>query len=420
MQHLRTLAAGSVLVLASGPAFSAGFAVAYQSVSALGSAFAGAAAVSDNASNQWFNPATLAGIERTQLSVAIHQVLVDTDFNAQGASGPGNFKDLEPVIPAGYLAVPINDWLTFGLGLTTPFGSKIEYEDNWGNALSPTGVPASGDFYSTFSDLRAYNLNPALAVQVTDRLQLGVGISYQRLEADIRNAVTRLEGDDEAFGWNVGMTYQPDDANHFGVAYRSAIRYDIEGDITFSESGLAASGIPAPVAAQLAGSYDGSAKVEMPASLQLSYMGILSERTRLLLGVEWTEWSSLDELRVNHEGPAPLPNPAVETFNWRNSARYSVGLNVDLNPQTVLRFGVAEERSTQRTDNRSAISPDSNRTWLTLGAGFTPSENVSLDIAYAHIMVDDADVNRSDKGVPLVGTYELAADVLAAQLTYTF
>ena len=421
MKKTGAVLVGSALSLVAGHAAASGFSVSYQSVSALGTAYAGAGVLSENASNQWYNPATLAGLKQAELSAAVHQVWVDTTFEAdsdgsfaglipQSGVGPGDFEDVEPFVGSLFMAVPISDMMTFGLGVNAPFGTKIEYEDNWGNAISPLGT-GSGDFYATESDLKTYNVNPSLGIQVTDNLNVGVGVSYQRLDADIRNAGTRLEGDDDSYGWNLGLTYSPDDNNHFGVAYRSKIDYDVEGDITFNPV----------VAGPLAGTYEGETSVDLPASLQLSYAGDLSDRTQILMGVEWMEWSSLDKLEIDHAGPAPLPNPAVETFDWENTVRYSLGVRHAMNDTTVLRAGVAQEESTQGTDNRSAISPDSDRVWLTLGAGFTPVENMTIDVGYAHIFVEDADINRSDKfGAPLVGTYELDADVIGAQLSYRF
>ncbi|WP_423941297.1 OmpP1/FadL family transporter [Alcanivorax sediminis] len=423
---------GAAIGLASGQAVASGFSVSYQSVSAMGSAYAGAGVLAENASNQWFNPATLAALDSTEFSVPLHQVWVDTRFKTdddgrflgvipQSGTGPGDFDDVDPFVGSLFLAVPVSDTMTFGLSVVSPFGTKIEYEDGWGNAyVTPPppgglGPVTAGDFYALESDLQTININPSLALQVTERLNLGVGLNYQKLDADIRNAATRLEGDDEAFGWNLGLTFQADDNNQFGVAYRSNLDYEVEGDITFSQAGAALSSLSGnPVAP---GSYAGTADIELPASLQLSYAGNLSDRTQLLLGVEWTEWSSLDALVV--ESPALAFNP-TEEFDWNNTVRYSLGARHDLNGSTVIRFGVAKEDSTQGTDNRSAISPDSDRTWVTLGAGFQPADNMTIDVGYAHIFVDDADINRTDKGAQLKGTYELDADVIGAQMSYRF
>ncbi|WP_228548481.1 OmpP1/FadL family transporter [Alloalcanivorax profundimaris] len=432
------LLATSVLSLASGSAFASGFGVSYQSVSAMGTAYAGSGVLSEDATNQWYNPATLAGLHDAQFSLATHQVWIDTSFKADGASGPGDFEDVEPFVGSVFLAVPFNDRVTFGLGINAPFGTKIEYEDNWGNANAGPSAPffpTTGDPYAQTSDVQTINVNPAMGIQVTDNLRLGVGLNYQRIDADIENSATRLEGDDDAFGWNAGLTFSPDDNNHFGVSYRSEISYDIDGDITFKDAAVAASaaagGVPAAgiptVVADLAGKYSGETSLDLPAILQLSYAGDLTDRTQLLLGVEHTYWSSLDRLVVDHSGTqtslggmASLPNPSIEEFDWDDTTRYSIGLRHTLPSDTVLRFGLAKEESTQSSDNRSAISPDSDRVWATLGAGFRPTENLSIDVAYAHIWVDDADVYKTSRGAVLDGTYELDANVIGAQLNYTF
>lgn len=405
------LIAGSVLSLASGTAAASGFGVSYQSVSAMGTAYAGSAVLSEDATNQWYNPATLAGLNTAEVSIAAHQVWIDTSFQANGASGPGDFEDVEPFVGSAFLALPFNDRVTFGLGINAPYGTKIEYEDNWGNALSPTGVPAAGDFYAQTSDVQTININPAVGIQITDNLRLGAGVNYQQIDADIENAATRLEGDDDAFGWNVGLTYSPDESNHFGVAYRSEISYDIDGDITFKPAS----------AGPFAGQYSGKTSLDLPAVLQLSYAGDLTDRTQLLLGVERTDWSSLDRLVIDHSGPAPLPNPAIEEFGWEDTTRYSAGVRHTLQNDTVLRFGLAKEESTQSSDTRSAISPDSDRIWATIGAGFNPTDNLSIDVAYAHIFVDDADIYKDGRAPAVLdGTYELDADIIGAQLNYQF
>ena len=405
------LIAGSVLSLASGTAAASGFGVSYQSVSAMGTAYAGSAVLSEDATNQWYNPATLAGLNTAEVSIAAHQVWIDTTFKADGPSGPGDFEDVEPFVGSVFMAMPFNDRVTFGLGINAPFGTKIEYEDNWGNALSPTGVPAAGDFYAQTSDVQTINVNPAVGIQITDNLRLGAGVNYQQIEADIENAATRLEGDDDAYGWNVGLTYSPDEYNHFGVAYRSEISYDIDGDITFKPAS----------AGPFAGQYSGKTSLDLPAVLQLSYAGDLTDRTQLLLGVERTDWSSLDRLVIDHSGPAPLPNPAIEEFGWDDTTRYSAGVRHTLHNDTVLRFGLAKEESTQSSDNRSAISPDSDRIWATIGAGFNPTDNLSIDVAYAHIFVDDADIYKDGRAPAVLnGTYELDADIIGAQLNYQF
>ena len=99
MKKTGALLIGSALGLAAGQTMASGFAVSYQSVSAMGTAYAGAGVLSENASNQWYNPATLAGLKKTELSVAVHQVWVDTHFEADNDGALQGFP-LPPALAA--------------------------------------------------------------------------------------------------------------------------------------------------------------------------------------------------------------------------------------------------------------------------------------------------------------------------------
>lgn len=385
-----------------------GFTVSEQSASAQGTGYAGAGVLSQDSSSQWFNPATLAGLDKTEFTAAVQQISIDTSFKSDGASGAGDFKDLSLVVGSLFMAVPVSERVTLGLGMNAPFGAKLEYEENWGNmAVDPLAplVPTTGDRYSTMSDLKTLNVNPALALKVTDRLNVGLGISYQKVEADVENAFSRLVGEDDAYGWNAGVTFAADDNNHFGLAYRSAVDYKLDGDMTFNQAGSFALMVPA-------GKYAGSADLTLPASATFSYAGTLTETTRILLGAEWTGWSSLDQLDVETS-----IGTITQGFDWDNTLRYSAGVMHAVSKNTLLRAGAYKEESTQGTNNRSAISPDSDRIGVSIGAGFKPVENMTIDVVYTHLFVEDADAKLTERGA-LQGTFELDADVIGAQINY--
>ncbi len=52
-------------------------------------------------------------------------------------------------------------------------------------------------------------------------------------------------------------------------------------------------------------------------------------------------------------------------------------------------------------------------------------ENLSLDVAYAHLFVDDARINNETTNVAganftLTGEFDSTTDIISAQLTYKF
>lgn len=120
-------------------------------------------------------------------------------------------------------------------------------------------------------EIETLSVNPSLAMRVNDRLSIGAGISYQRLQAELSNAVnysavvaqgvqqlvargqlpaaaapgiiaanaglqaaTRVRGHDSAWGFNVGVMFDASDTTRIGLSYRSTIDYNVTGSITFT------------------------------------------------------------------------------------------------------------------------------------------------------------------------------------------
>ena len=81
-----------LLMLACSNTFAAGFALIEQSVSSMGTAYAGAGSISEDASTVFFNPASMARLEGSQLSAGLHIVLPDSDF-----SGTGTYNASHPI-----------------------------------------------------------------------------------------------------------------------------------------------------------------------------------------------------------------------------------------------------------------------------------------------------------------------------------
>ncbi|TMO90452.1 long-chain fatty acid transporter, partial [Pseudoalteromonas sp. S3260] len=122
MQFKKTILAAS-LALLSTESFAAAFQLAEQNASGLGRAYAGEAAIADDASVVARNPALMSQFETAQLSVAA--IYVEPDVSLEGEStnnglNPNVLNDdsIAPsaVIPAGYFVLPVNDKVAVGFG----------------------------------------------------------------------------------------------------------------------------------------------------------------------------------------------------------------------------------------------------------------------------------------------------------------
>jgi len=410
----------------------AGFALIENNASGMGNAYAGAAAVAEDASTIWFNPAGMTYIEGTQVVGALHLINVKGNFNDEGsvAAGVGlggfgarplggdggNLGDLA-FVPNFYYKRDLTDKLKFGLGVNAPFGLKTEYDKDW-----------LGRFQAIKSDLKTVNINPALAFKVNDKLSLGFGVSAMWIQAELTRAVNlgtaessaKVKGDDWGFGFNFGAIYQATEDTRIGLAYRSKVDQDLEGDASSPFTGLNAD----PTRTL---NTDVTAGTSLPETVSLSVFSHLSDKWDLLGDVTWTKWSRFKELRVVRDNGTGT-TLSVTPENWSNSLRYSVGTTYHYSDSLQLRAGLAYDEEPIDTEFRTPRIPGNDRKWLSLGAGWQYSPNTKLDIGYAHLFVKDANIDDNQisttPGTPgsgrVNGKYDGSADILSLQVTHNF
>jgi len=398
----------------------AGFALIEQSGSGMGNAYAGAAAVAEDASTIYFNPAGMTYIEGTQVVGALHLIKPSAEFNNQGSvaaagrplGGEGGDAGDLAFVPNFFYKRDLTDTLKFGLGVSAPFGLKTEYDKDW-----------IGRFQAVKSELKTVNINPALAFKVNDQLSVGFGVSAMWIQAELTSAVnfgafgagsTKIKGDDWGFGYNLGAIYQATDSTRVGLAFRSKIDQHLKGDVKFA--------LPNPLLAGAAPNGDVTAEVTLPETLSLSVFSQLNSQWDLMGDVTWTRWSRFRELRVLRDNAANT-TLAVTPENWDNTLRYSIGVNYHYDDKLKLRAGLAYDEEAISTEFRTARIPGNDRKWLALGAGWQYSPSTKLDIGYAHLFISDTKISDDQRlaGRGLVkGEYDGSVDILSVQLTHNF
>ena len=74
---------------------------------------------------------------------------------------------------------------------------------------------------------------------------------------------------------------------------------------------------------------------------------------------------------------------------------------------------------------RTPRLPDADRLWFALGAQYTMSRNIKLDVGYAFITAENAPTEYQNAGSTaasgsLKGNYDAFVNILSAQMTYSF
>ena len=420
-----------LLGLFSSYASASGFQLTEQNASGLGNAYAGSAAVAENASTIFFNPAGMTQLQSREISGGLSAIGTSFKFTDQGSSvgalagtGDGGDGGGWGFVPNGYLSMALNKDLYLGVGVGAPFGLKTEYDNSWIGAAQ-----------STMFDVKTYNINPSIAYRVNDKVSLGLGLNWQRVEAEYKRQVAvvpllggavpaaaaaasplKLTLDDDAWGWNVGALFTLSSATKVGVSYRSAIQYQTTGKIEVS-------GPVPPLNA--ASSSDASASLKMPGTFILSVAQQLSDQWQMLGDVSWTGWRSIPKVDIMRASGAQSGTVAqVLDTDFRDTWRVALGANYKLNDTLKLKFGMAYDQTPVKGVSTRLVSlPDNNRTWFSAGAQWMPSKGSAVDVGVAYLYIKDPDINNnqalSGRGT-VVGSYSDSVLILGGQYSMAF
>lgn len=405
----------TAMLLAAGGANAAAFQLAEVSTSGLGRAYAGEAAIADNASVVATNPALMSLFKTAQFSTG--GVYIDSRINMNGdvtsyaqiitnkigmnaiKDGSASQRNVVPgaFVPNLYFVAPVNDKFALGAGMNVNFGLKSEYDDSY-----DAGV------FGGKTDLSAINLNLSGAYRVTEGLSLGLGVNAVYAKAQVeRNAgiIVDTVNDDQikgalstqppqlrdlgndltskdksvvslqdraawGFGWNAGVMYQFNEANRIGLAYHSKVDIDFtDRTATSLEAGVIKAG------------KKGDLTLTLPDYLELSGFHQLTDKFAVHYSYKYTHWSRLTKLHASFENGKKAFDKELQ---YSNNSRVALGASYNLDEKLTLRAGIAYDQAASR-HHRSAAIPDTDRTWYSLGATYKFTPNLSVDLGYAYL-----------------------------------
>ncbi|WP_163493179.1 outer membrane protein transport protein [Haemophilus influenzae] len=402
----------TAMLLAAGGANAAAFQLAEVSTSGLGRAYAGEAAIADNASVVATNPALMSLFKTAQFSTG--GVYVDSRINMNGdvtssatttnsgmkatKDGSASARNVVPgaFVPNLYFVAPVNDKFALGAGMNVNFGLKSEYDDSYDAGI-----------FGGKTDLSAINLNLSGAYRVTEGLSLGLGVNavYAKAQVErnagiivdsvkvqqVKNALSVLAPlkdldknlpskdtsvvslQDRAawgFGWNAGVMYQFNEGNRIGLAYHSKV------DIDFTDR--TATSVEANV---IKDGKKGNLTLTLPDYLELSGFHQLTDKLAVHYSYKYTHWSRLTKLNASFEDGKKAFDKELQ---YSNNSRVALGASYNLYEKLTLRAGIAYDQAASR-HQRSAAIPDTDRTWYSLGATYKFTPNLSVDLGYAYL-----------------------------------
>ena len=433
-----------ILLAFSGAASASGFQLTEQNASGLGNAYAGQAAVAENASTIFFNPAGMTKLQDREFSLGLAAIGPTFNFHDNGSkvgtppagtsgglmgTGEGGNAGGWAALPNGYLSWALSKDLYVGVGVGAPFGLKTEYSSPWVGAAQ-----------STMFDITTYNINPSIAYRVNDQVSLGFGVNWQHVDAtyDRRVATTsagtaasslRLTLDDDAWGWNAGALFTLSPATKIGVSYRSSIQYYTTGKIEVAGAGPSASLI------SNGGSSAAKADIKMPDTFSLAVTQQLNDRWQMLGDLTWTGWSSIPKVDIVRTSktvlyvPGVVGQPAGATAQvldteFRDTWRVGVGATYQYDDAWKLKYGLAYDQTPVKGASTRLVSmPDNDRVWFSFGAQWAANKTSKLDMGVSYIYIRDSDINNNQTALgrgTVTGDYSGNIWILGAQYSMAF
>jgi long-chain fatty acid transport protein len=400
----------------------AGFQVNEHSTNGLGRAMAGQAAMPENASVLATNPAAISVFERSQLSASLSYIDPDIDIkgeittNLSPMSVPATMEDFadHAFVPAFFYVSPLNDKLSYGVGMFTTYGLTSDYSDEF-----------NGLHFADKAEVLSVTFNPAISYKVLDNLSLGFGLAIIYSDAEIGTStpmviesltggavpgnvtIVKMQGDDWATSWNAGAFWQLSSATDIALSYRAKTELTMEGSI---ESALVQN-------------YNQKGKLDLgfAAVTELAVNHRINSEWSVQAGANLTEWSTFDKLEANLvDGSQVL----LKEENFEDSWRYSLGLTYQYSSGLTLRAGYAIDQGAVSDENRSLSIPDTDRQWHSAGFTYQLPNGWSADAAYVYISGDDATVNETSQVGAIVSelsaTQHASAQIFSLQLNRGF
>ena len=392
----------------------------------LGTAAAGRAATANDASAAGVNPAGMTNLDRSQMLVALQGIYVNAKFNTElsgfGGGDGGNAGGFVPTGSLHYMHRVTPD-LRLGLSVGSYFGLGVDYGKDW-----------AGRYYITEADLLTFGVNPGIGYRVNDWLSVGAGFSVMYAELKqkvaINNAAVpgqrgladgelRLEDDDVAYGFNLGVLLEPRPGTRFGITYRSEV--DLEFEDVASVSGLGPVFQGLLVVTGLAGSQV-DLKMTVPQAVMVSGYHQITPRWAMVGNIGWQEWSRFGKQEIGLRSEES--RSFTQDLEYDDTWHFALGAQFRFAPDWLWSFGAAYD--TSPVDSDKGRTPElalDRQIRFASGLQYDWNKDVTIGGAYEYIDLGDGGIDRNDgplKG-PLKGDYDPnAIHVFALNLIWKF
>jgi long-chain fatty acid transport protein len=364
--------------------FAGGYRVSIQGQKQLAMGHTGVAVV-NSAEVTFFNPAGMSFLDKKfNLSVGGNALFAKTRYQDSQYNRTAATDNMGTPFSL-YATYKINDWVSAGLAVYTPYGSSVAWDQDWAGAHLVNNI-----------DLQAIFIQPTVSFKIEDIFSIGGGPIFVNGSVNFNRNLTpnpvlsnNGSGTDvtldakgiSAMGYNVGMMFKLSNQVTFGMDYRSEIIMEARGgDATFAD-----------VPAIAAGSFTNttfSADLPLPAEMTAGISYKPSDKWLFAFDYNYTKWDVYESLDVDFDNALPT---SINPRNYKNASTFRFGAQYKATEKFTLRGGYYIDESPVQDGYFAPETPRNDSVGYTGGFTYQVNSKLGIDMSFLYLHFDEVD-----------------------------
>lgn len=359
----------------------------------------------------FYNPGAVSHLEKNGVSLGISPTIAHSTFELSNTQTQNRTKSPVSTPFTGYAVFGKQDSkLKLGLGVYTPFGSTIKWEDGW-----------AGRFQLTKLQLFSVFIQPTVSYKISDKVGIGAGFVYGIGKIDLSRDLpiidangnygsARLTGNASGVGFNAGIYLKPSEKISIGITYRSQVNMKInKGNAEFKVPPSASSNFPN-------GSFTSSLPLPQVISIGVGLKPI--EKLLITADVNFIGWSAYKELAFDYDKNTSALQDTRSERNYKNTYAFRLGGQYSVKENFRIRTGIAYQLTPVQDGYVTPEVPDANKISYTAGLGYKFADKLTVDVSFTfENFAKRTDTNKESN---FSGTYKTYIAIPGISLTYNF
>lgn len=391
-----------------------GFQVNLQGQAQQGMGGAGTAVMQD-ANAVFFNPGGMSFIKGNAVELGMTPTFANGQFlDANTGANPRTTSPTSTPFSAyamygGKDSTKFFGKMKLGLGVYTPFGSTVDWEEGW-----------TGRYTLTHLQLKAIFIQPTVSYKLHKMVGIGAGFNIVSGAVNLQKDIpvvdndgnvghAELSGKAMAYGVNAGVYFTPIKQLSVGLTYRSKIKMNVkDGDATFT--------VPSSLDANFP-DQKFSSTLPLPQVITLGIGVKPIDKLDIALDINHVGWKAYDTLAFDYEKNTSSLADTKSPRNYKDIIALRFGVQYKIIESLAVRAGIAYGQTPVQDGYVTPETPDNNRINYTFGVGYTIKNKFGINASFLYTSIKRTDTNIETQ---LSGTFHTKVVAPGLSLSYKF